>query len=137
MIKGAQLGKEIAVTVVNKIGVLADMSKILADHGINIEAVAGYVADNEATILLITDDNLRAKDALQKKGYKSIKENEVVILDLENKPGVLKEITSKLAAKEIDIKYIYGTVCAAGCPSRIVFSTTDNEKALLVFKKKA
>lgn len=136
MIVGAKLGKELVVTLVNKIGILADMSKIVAEHGINIEAVAGYSVDNEATIMLFTDDNLRAREALEKKGYKNIQEKEVVMLDLENKPGVLKNITAKLAAEGIDIRYVYGTACSGGCPSRIVLSTSDNAKALVVFKKK-
>lgn len=136
MFKGAQMGKEIAVSVVNKIGVLADMSKVLADHGINIEAVVGYgMEDNTAEILFVTDDNLRASDILKKRAYKSIKENEVVIVELENKPGALRHITEALAAKDIDIKYIYGSSCASSCPSKVVLSTSDNQKALLVFKK--
>lgn len=135
MIRQAQLGKEIAVTVVNKIGVLEDMSKLLAGHGINIEAVAGYAVDNEAKIMLVTDDNLRSVDALKKSGYKSIKENEVVVIELENKAGALKNITARLAAEGIDIKQIYGTTCSAGCPAKIVISTSDNEKALVAFKK--
>lgn len=136
MLKKAELGKEIAVTVVNKIGILADMSKILADHGINITAVAGYSINNEATIMLVTDDNLRAVDALKKKKYTSIKENEIVIVELEDKPGALKNITAKLAAENIDIKYIYGTTCPGGCPARLVISTSDNEKAVVTFRKK-
>lgn len=136
MVKGVCLGKEIKVTVVNKIGVLSDMSKILADHGINIEAVAGYAAEgNKAEIILITTDNLRASDALKKKGYASVEEREVIMFDLENKPGALKGVTAKLAVEGIDIKYIYGTTCSAGCPAKIVLSTSDNEKALLALKE--
>lgn len=136
MLKGVHLGKEITVSVVNKIGILADISKILADHGINIEAVSGYACgDKTAKIMLVSDDNLRAQDALKKAGYKSLKENEAIIIDLENKPGTLKQITSILAAKEIDINHIYGTACAGGCPSKIVLSTSDNQKALLMLKK--
>lgn len=135
MLKAARLGKEIVVSVVNKIGVLADISRILADHGLNIEAVQGYAVDSEAKILVITDDNLRAGDALRKAGYKSIKESEVVVVELENKAGALKQITATLAAQGIDIKYIYGTTCAGGCPAKIVLSTSDNEKALVAFKK--
>jgi hypothetical protein len=135
MLKRAQLSKEIIVTVVNKIGVLADMSKLLAEHGINIEAAAGYGENNEAKIMLITDDNLRAVDALKKSGYKSIKENEVLVLELENKAGALKFVTSKLAAEGIDIKSLYGTACSAGCPAKIVLTTSDNEKAIVAFRK--
>ncbi|MCM8760870.1 MAG: ACT domain-containing protein [Candidatus Omnitrophica bacterium] len=136
MIKGASLGKEIVVTTENKIGVLANISKILADHGINIEGVAGYAANNEAKIMIVAADTLRAKEAIQKAGYKNTKENEVVIVDLENKAGALKSITAMMAAEKIDIRYIYGTTCPAGCPARIIISTTANEKAVVLFKSK-
>jgi len=138
MIKDARLGKELLVTVVNKIGILAEMSRVLADDGLNIEAVAGYAKEgNQAEIILIADDNVRARDALVKKGYKSIQERQVVIVNLENKPGTLKDITAKLAAEGIDIKYIYGTTCScsAGCPAKIILSTSNNEKAFASLKK--
>ena len=137
MIKSAQLGKQIVVTVANKIGILAEMSKLVADHGINIEAVAGYAANNEAKVMLVTADNLRVADALKKAGYNAIKEEEVVIIELENKAGALKNITATMAAQSIDIKQVYGTVCAcaAGCACRIILSTSNNDKAVVAFKK--
>jgi len=136
MLKGAKLTKGIIVTVANKIGVLADMSKILADHGINIEAVKGYAENEKAKIMLITDDNLRSIDALKKSGYKSAVESEMIMLELENNPGALNNITAKLASEEIDIKFIYGTACPSGCPARIILSTSDDEKALVALKAK-
>lgn len=135
MIKSAEFGKEITVTIVNKIGVLADISKLLTEKGINIGAVAGYASGNEAKIMLVTEDNVRAVDLLRKAGYTSIKENEVIILGLANTPGALKLISVILAEKQIDIKGIYGTACTAGCPAKIVLSTSNNEKALAAFKK--
>ena len=136
MIKDARLGKEIMVTVTNKIGILADMSKILAQHGVNIVAVAGYAAENQtAKIILVAEDNLRAVDALKKAGYKSVSEREALIIELENKTGALECLTAKLASENIDIKQLYGTVCSAGCPAKIVISTSDNAKALVAFKK--
>ena len=136
MIKSANLAKEIVVTMANKIGVLADISKLIADHGINIEAVAGYAQnDNNAKIMLVTEDNLRVSDALKKSGYKSLIESEVIVVELENKTGALKYLTAKLAAEGIDIKSIYGTTCTANCPARMVLSTVNNEKALVALKK--
>ncbi len=135
MLKNANLAKVIVVAVVNRIGVLADISKILSDHGINIEAVEGYAADEKAKIMLVTDDNLRAVDALTKKNYKTAEE-EVILVELENKAGALRNITAKLASIDIDIKYIYGTACPTGCPARIVLSTSDNEKAIVGLKAK-
>ena len=131
----ARLGKEIIVTIVNKVGILAEMSDIVASHGINIEAVGGYAVGNAANVMLVTGDNLRVIEALRAKGYKSAVENEVVIIDMENKPGGLKNITRKLAQEDIDIRHIYGSVCTGECPARLVISCSDNEKALVLLKK--
>ena len=135
MSRQAQLSKEIAVTVANKVGVLADMSKLLSEGGINIEAVAGYALGSEAKLMVVTADNAAAVNILKKAGYASLKENEVVVVDLENKPGALKEITLSLAGNGVDIKQVYGTACSSECPSRIVFSTSDNQKALEALRK--
>jgi len=134
MIKNAVLDKEIVITLKNKVGALAEISKLLADHGLNIEGVAGYATDGDAKIMLVVDDTLRAGDALKKKGY-SVKESEVVVVDLENKAGALKVVTAKLASEGIDIKYTYGTVCSGSCPARIVLATNNNEKAEVALKK--
>ena len=134
MIKDVKLAKEILVSEKNEAGILAKISKILADSGINIQGVVGYVMNKEASIMLVTGDNLRAVDLLKKAGYKAVKENEVVTAELINKPGALKSFTAKLAAGGIDIRYAYGTTCSAGCSSRIVLSTSDNEKVVALFK---
>ena len=136
MIKNASLGKELVIEVGNKVGVLAEISKILADHDINIEGVAGYAVDGKATIMVATDDSVRASDALRKAGYNALKENEVVMVDLVNKTGALKNLSAKLATAGIDIKYTYGTICTEGCPARLILSTNNNEKALVLFKAK-
>lgn len=134
MLKDVNLGKELVVSLTNKVGILADIAKILADHGINVEGVAGYAEGNDAKIMIVAEDTLRAKEALEKGGYKTIKENEVLVLDLENKPGALKVVTARLAKDGIDIRYTYGTACSSGCPSRIIMATSANEKALVSLK---
>ena len=134
MVKNAELGKELVLTVPNKMGQMANVSKILADHGINIEGVAGYAMGNEAKIMLVADDVLRAGEALKKAGFKAIESKEVVVVELENKPGALKSISAKLLDAKIDIRYIYGTTCSGGCAATLIISTNDNEKALVVFK---
>ena len=133
MVAEARLGKEILIRTENKVGVLADISTMLADHGINIDAVVGYGEGGKAEIMLIADDSRRAIDTLKAANYDT-QEREVIVLNLENKPGALKSVSSALAAENIDINYVYGTTCAAGCPARIVMSTNDDQKALLTIK---
>ena len=62
-------------------------------------------------------------------------EKDIILADLENKPGGLKVITAKLAGEGIDINYTYGTICPTGCPARIAIATSNNEKALVALKK--
>lgn len=134
MIRNANMGKELVLTVPDKMGMMANASKVLADHGINIEGVAGYGMGKEAKIMIVTKDALRAEEALKKAGFKSMETKEVVVVELENKPGALKSITAKLLDAKIDIRYLYGTTCVEGCPAAIILSTSDNEKALVIFK---
>ena len=71
MIKNAVLGKEISVIVSNKPGALSEIAKFLVDHGINVEAIAGYVKDDaeSAELLFVTDNNFDALETLNEHGY--------------------------------------------------------------------
>ena len=136
MIKSLMLSKEISVVVVNEIGALSKMTSFLVNHGINLEAIAGYSNNigDQAGIMFITNDNVAAVKALYDNGYTDTKENDVIIVELENRPGALKNISERLAQNDINITYIYCTTCMGGCPAKIILSTMDNLKALSVLK---
>jgi hypothetical protein len=134
MIKDARIGKEIVVTVEDKVGVLAGITSLIADHGISITAVTAAGASGEATIQMLTDDNLRAGDALKAKGY-AVNEREVVVVELENKPGALKLLSKKLADDGIGFTYLYGSTCTGSCAANIIFASTNNERAVVALKK--
>lgn len=130
MINRVFIGEEIVITTKNKVGLLADISTIAVNHGINIDAVLGYKVDHTAKMLLITRANLPIMAFLRKKKYKYMKETEVVVVDLSNKPGALKLVTTELKNNKIDIKYVYVTACSCGGSSRMVLQTSDNEKTM-------
>lgn len=131
MIKRVTLGKEIAVAVRNDVGVLSKITSFLVDHGINIEAVAGYATPvgEEAGLMFVTDNNLSAVKILVEHGYDDIGENEVLIVEVENRPGALKNISEILAQNGINITYIYATTCRGGCPTKLILATSDNNMA--------
>jgi hypothetical protein len=135
MIKNVSLGEEIVITTDNRVGLLADISRIMAESGINIEAVVGYEFGDKAKLLLVTSANLLMIDALRKKGYDLVKETEVVEVDIENKPGAIKVVTTELANNGIDIHYVYVTSCMMGCPSKMILETSDNEKTIALLQK--
>lgn len=137
MIKKVILGEEITIITRNKVGILADIAMTLANKGINIEAVLGYEVALTGKVFLVTNANLAIISELKKKKYKMVKETEVILVDLENKPGALKVVATEMKENNIDIKYIYVTPCT--CPnkgsSRMVLQTSDNEKAMALLNK--
>ena len=139
MIRKAALAKQIYVTVDDEIGVLNRMADSLADRGINIEAVAGYgmAGTGKARVMLVVDDTRRACDLLKQKGFTSLEEREEIQVELDNKPGALKGVTSLLAAKGISIKQLYGTMSSEKAPVRVVRATSDNQTAIVTLKKAA
>lgn len=137
MIKNIILGEEITITTRNKVGILADVAMLLANKGINIDAILGYKAGVMGKVSLLTNANLIIINELKKKKYKMVKETEVLLVDLENKPGALKVVATEMKENNIDIKYAYVTPCT--CPakgsSRMILQTSDNEKAMALLSK--
>jgi hypothetical protein len=85
-------------------------------------------------LMFITDDNAAAINELTNNGYEDVRENEVIIIELENTPGALKNISERLTQKDINIAYIYCTTCSQGCPAKIILSTSDNDLAFELLK---
>lgn len=136
MIKSLSIGKEISVVVVNEVGALARITSFLVNHGINLEAIAGYSNNigDQAGLMFITNDNIAAIEALTSNGYVDTRENDVIVVELENRPGALKNISERLAQNDVNIAYIYCTTCMGQCPAKIVLSTTDNNKAIQILQ---
>ncbi|MDO8525263.1 MAG: hypothetical protein Q7S07_02100 [Candidatus Omnitrophota bacterium] len=136
MIKSVTIGEEIVVTTRNKVGILADAAVIMANEGINIEALLGYEVGQTAKLLFITNGNLRILNELKKKKYKTIKETEVVVIEISSKPGALKVVATELKNSNIDIKYVYitSTFRDEGS-SRLILQTSDNEKAISLLSR--
>ena len=101
MIKRVTLGEELVITVKNKIGIMAEISEMLANRGINIESALGYASGKTAKLMRVTTANIAILSDLKKK-YKSVKETEVSMVELEDKPGAMKIVTTELKKAKID-----------------------------------
>jgi len=140
MIKSITLGEEIVITTKNKVGLLADIATMLANQGVNIEAIAGYEIGDTAKLRLITDANLGIVKELKEKKYKSVAEMEVLLIEIMNKPGALKVVTMELGKNKVDMKCLYVTSSRSSGSrgetfSKMVLSTSDNEKAMALLSK--
>ncbi len=127
----ARTGKEIMVRVRNEIGVLAQVSRLVADKGINILAVSAWVEGSDAVVRMITNDNLRVMDALREKHFNP-RESNVVLMEAAHKPGMLRHITEKLAEKNIDLHHLYATAPDDQNRILIAFGSANNDQAIVL-----
>jgi len=140
MIKSITLGEEIIITTKNSVGLLADIATMLANQGVNVEAISGYEIGDIAKLRLVTDANLGIVKELREKRYKSVVEAEALVIEIMNKPGALKVVTTELGKNKVDINCLYVTSSRSsgtggGIFSKIVLSTSDNEKAMALLSK--
>ena len=135
MIHTVKLGKEFVLVSENKVGSLSRVAAVLADRGIDILAISAQAAGGVAFINLVTDDALRTKDLFTKHEFKA-QENKVLLVEVEDKPGVLMRITQKLVAKKIDILNLYASAPSSYGPCLLVLSTDNDQKALVTLRNK-
>jgi len=124
--------KQLTVVMQNTMGTLAEVTGVVADKGVNIENVCAYTVGDVAVVHLLTNDNEKAKTALEKEGYR-VAETEVILVHVWNRPGSLSAVATKFRQHAINIQYVYGTSSLAGEKMTIVFSSGDNDKAAEVF----
>lgn len=123
------LEKQLSIFVKNKVGGLSELCEELADDRINIRAMYTVEDIDWGIVHLITDNLEKAKDALQKRGYK-FGESTLLTVETDNEPGALAKIAKKLSNENINIIQTFAT--AAGKRSMIVLLTTDDKRAAQV-----
>ena len=84
----------IIITVRDEVGVIADISKALADESINIEALNTEVAGEKGVVILTTDESDRALHVLKNAGFRAISD-EAMIIRLRDEPGALAKVAEK------------------------------------------
>jgi len=130
MIIKAKMAKEAIVRLNNRPGVLARVTRSIADKGVNIEAVIATVEGADAVIRLVTSDHQRTLSALREQQLE-MQETKVVVAEAIHQPGLLQHISGKLAGENIDLLYLYATA-VDGDKCLVVFSSTNNEWAVMV-----
>jgi hypothetical protein len=131
MMLNARIGKEVVVRVHNEIGVVAQMTRLIADKGINILAVNGWVEGQDAVVRFVTSDNLRVMDALRERKYNP-NEKDVVLTEAGHKAGMLRHITDTLAREGIDLHHVYASASPQQDKCLIVFACANNDRAVVL-----
>jgi hypothetical protein len=111
------------VCLANKPGQLAKVGATLGRKKINIRAISVVDSSDCGIVRLVTDSNAKARQALTKAGM-AVVQQPVLLLKAPDEPGVLAEISRKLAAAKVNINFVYGSAC--GCMDSLLVVGADN-----------
>jgi hypothetical protein len=115
--------KQLAVTVENRPGTLAQVAKTLADAKVNIVALLNSTAGTQGCVQVVVDNTNKAKKALEGAGF-SYTEGMLERVELPNKPGALAGLAGKLAKKGVNIDSAYATMPKGAKKAVVVLGTS-------------
>jgi hypothetical protein len=125
---------QFSVFLVNKPGVLAQVTRSLAEAKLNLLAMTLVDSQEHGVLRMVVEDEADARKVLGKLNL-PMTETEVVCIDLSNRPGALADVAQLLGENHININYAYCTSGAPGGRTTGVFKVADLNKARHVLDK--
>lgn len=125
--------KQLSVFMENKPGRLSAICSMLADNDINIFAMSVHDTVDHAIVRLIVDHPTKALVLLEEEGVHIVTQD-VVILSIDNKPGIISTIAKKLFRADINIEYAYCTANKNQDSGCLVLKTKDPEQTLEILQ---
>lgn len=129
-----KIATQFSVFLVNKPGVLAQVTRALAEAKLNLVAMTLVDSQEHGVLRMVVADDAEARHILGKLNL-PMTETDVVCLDLPNRPGALADIAALLGENHININYAYCTSGAPGGRTTGVFKVADLNKARHVLAK--
>ncbi len=120
--------KQLTVSIENRPGTLASVANALGHTKVNILAFLSGASGAEGYVQLVVDDVNKAEDVLEDGGF-SYSVQDVLHIEVPNKPGALGELARKLAAKSINITSGYATTVKASKKASVVLGVSDLDEA--------
>ncbi|MGB0715589.1 MAG: acetolactate synthase [Phycisphaerae bacterium] len=122
--------------LVNKPGVLTKIFSELAKAKVNVIAMAMMDAMEHGVLRIVFNDPEKARPVLRQLNLE-VKEQEVLVVSLPNKPGAAADLCEKLASKKISIGYMYCTGATRGGKTNVYLKVPDIKKAKRVLEDTA
>ena len=119
--------KQISVSMDNAPGKLLDVSQVLGTEGINIRAISVADTSDISTVRFVTDDPKKTINVLKSHGY-SVKETDVIAMEVPDHPGGLQAILRPLKKAHINVLYLYPYLGRGGSGQAIIIVGVDKAK---------
>jgi len=118
------MAKDLTVILENRPGTLAELGEALGKAGINIDGMCGFPCEGRGVLHVLVEDGAAARRALEEGGLQVTGEREVLVVEVEDRAGVIGEIARKIADAGVNFDLVY---IASG--NRVVIGADDLEKA--------
>jgi hypothetical protein len=118
---------DLTVILSDEPGELARLGEITGAAGVNIRGLAAFTGDGRGVIHILIDDDVvdRAREELDDAGIGVADEREVLVVDIQDRPGSLGELARELSAANVNIDLAYTTFGGV----KLVIATDDLENA--------
>jgi hypothetical protein len=113
---------DLVIDVENTPGALANVAAAISDAGVNIAAATCVGPADRAEIHILVKHAEAARHSLALSQLAVSREREVVVVEVEDRPGVLADLTRKIARAGVNIDLVY-----VATRNRVVFGSPDLE----------
>lgn len=113
---------DLVVEIPNEPGALAAVAKAVSDAGVNLAAATCLGAHETVELHILVPHAEAARHALAISHVGVSREQEVVVVEVEDTPGVLADLTRKVAQAGVDLDLVY-----VATRNRLVFGASDLE----------
>jgi hypothetical protein len=125
---------QISVFLENNAGRLGDVTRVLAQAGINIRAISIADTADFGILRLIVDKSEEAARALSGAGF-TTRETKVIAVEVKDTPGSLAGVMELFKKSNINIEYLYASLEGQSGKAVVIFKLEDTEKGLKIVKE--
>jgi hypothetical protein len=111
---------DLVIDIDNTPGALAEVAAAISDAGVNIAAATCIGTGERAELHILVPHAEAARHSLAISHLGVSREREVVVVDVEDRPGVLADMTRKIAKAGVDLDLVY-----VATRNRVVFGSAD------------
>jgi hypothetical protein len=111
---------DLVIDIENTPGALARVAAAISDAGVNIAAATCVGPGERAELHILVPHAEAAKHALAISHVAVTREREVVVVGVEDRPGVLADLTRKIARAGVNLDLVY-----VATQNRVVFGAAD------------
>jgi len=121
---------DLTVILEHQPGELARLAEITGEVGVSIRGLAAFTGEGRGVVHLLLDDEVvaRCREALEQTGIGIADQREVLVVDIEDRPGALGELARRLADANVNVELAYTTFGGI----KIVIATDDLHSARAV-----